>query len=96
MHYRIKHLEEKIADLQLMFQEQMQTHHQLTETLVEQAKVISELSRTQVETNSQLAEVTAEQALTISKLSSALEETHYRNKAEDWHLQGEDISSSKT
>lgn len=79
---RIKHLEEKIADLHLMFQEQIQTHHQLTETLVEQAKTISELSRTQAETNSRLAEVTVEQALTISKLSSALKETHYGNTSE--------------
>lgn len=80
---RIKHLEEKIADLRLMFQEQMQGHRQLTEALVEQAKVISELSRTQAETNSRLVEVTVEQALTISKLSCALEETCDEDKAED-------------
>lgn len=79
----IKHLEEEIADLRLMFQEQIQANRQLTEALVEQAKVISELSRTQAETNSRLAEVTVEQALTISELTSALEETHYENKAED-------------
>jgi predicted GIY-YIG superfamily endonuclease len=66
---RINHLEEKLADLQLMFQEQMQVHRQLTETLVEQAKTISELSRSQAETNNRLVEVTVEQALTISKLS---------------------------
>ena len=72
---RINHLEEQIADLRLMFQEQMQTHRQLTETLVEQAKTISELSRTQAETNNRLVEVTVEQALTISKLSSAQKET---------------------
>jgi hypothetical protein len=46
----IEHLEEKLADLKLMFQEQMQAHRQLTEALVEQAKAISELSRTQAET----------------------------------------------
>ena len=80
---RIKHLEEKIADLRLMFQEQMQAHRQLTEALVEQAKVISELSRTQAETNSRLVEVTVEQALTISKLSCAFEETCDEDKAED-------------
>jgi hypothetical protein len=80
---RIKHLEEKIADLQLMFQEQMQANRQLTEALIEQAKAISELSRIQVEANSRLSEVTVEQALTISKLSSALEETRYDDKAED-------------
>lgn len=70
---KINHLEEKIADLQLMLQEQMQAYHQLTETLVEQAKTISELSRTQAETNSRLVEVTVEQALTINQLSSALQ-----------------------
>lgn len=70
----------------------MQANCQLTEALVEQAKVISELSRTQAETNSQLAKVTVEQALTISELSSALEES-YENKAEDWHLYSEDSSS---
>lgn len=79
----IEHLESEIADLRLMFQEQMQANRQLTEALVEQPKVISELSRTQAETNSRLAEVTVEQALTISQLSSALEETRYENKAED-------------
>lgn len=67
---KINHLEEQIADLRLMFQKQMQVHCQLTETLVEQAKTISELSRTQAETNNRLIEVTVEQALTISKLSS--------------------------
>lgn len=67
---RINQLEDKIADLQLMFQEQMQVHRQLAETLIEQAKTISELSRTQAQTNSRLVEVTVEQALTISKLSS--------------------------
>ena len=65
---RINHLEEKIADLQLMFQEQMQIHRQLTETLVEQAKTISKLSRNQAETNNQLLKVAKEQAHTISKL----------------------------
>ena len=70
---RINHLEDKIADLQLMFQEQMQAHHQLTETLIEQAKTIRELSRTQAQTNSRLVEVTVEQTLTISQLSSALQ-----------------------
>ncbi|PSB32255.1 GIY-YIG nuclease family protein [Chlorogloea sp. CCALA 695] len=70
---RINHLEDKIAALQLMFEKQMQVHCQLTETLVEQAKTISELSRTQAETNSRLVEVTVEQALTISQLSSALQ-----------------------
>ncbi len=69
---RINHLEDKIADLQLMVQEQMQVHRQLAETLIEQAKTISELSRTQAQTNSRLVEVTVEQALTISKLSSTL------------------------
>ncbi len=64
---RINHLEEQIADLRLMFQAQIQVHRQLTETLVEQAKTISELSRTQAETNNRLVEVTVEQALTISK-----------------------------
>jgi len=43
---RIEHLEERLADLRLMFREQMQAHRQLTEALVEQAKAISELSRT--------------------------------------------------
>ncbi len=66
---RINHLEAKIADLQLMFQAQMQAHRQLAETLREQAKIISELSRTQAQTNNRLVEVTVEQALTISKLS---------------------------
>ena len=80
---RMNHLEEEIANLRLMFQEQMQASRQLTEVLVEQAKAISELSRNQAETNSQLAEVTVEQALTISEMSSALEETRYENKAED-------------
>ncbi len=56
-----------------MFQEQMQAHHQLTETLIEQAKTIRELSRTQAQTNSRLVEVTVEQTLTISQLSSALQ-----------------------
>lgn len=79
----IKHLEEEVANLRLMFQEQMQSNRQLTEALVEQAKVISELSRIQAETNSRLAKVNVEQALTISELSSALEETRYANKAED-------------
>lgn len=79
----IKHLEEEIADLRLMFQEQMQAYRQLTEALVQQAKAITELSHTQAETNSRLSEVTIEQALTISKLSSALEETPYEDKAED-------------
>ena len=51
---RIKHLEKEIADLRLMFQEQMQGYRQMTEALVEQAKVISELSRTQAETNSHI------------------------------------------
>lgn len=67
---KINHLEAKIADLQLMFQEQMQAHRQIAETLIEQAKTINELSRTQAQTNSRLVEVTVEQALTISKLSS--------------------------
>jgi len=66
---KINHLEEKIADLQLMFQKQMQIHRQLTETLVEQAKTISKLSRNQAETNNQLLKVAKEQAHTISKLS---------------------------
>lgn len=52
---RIKHLEKEIVDLRLMFQEQMQAYRQMTEALVEQAKVISELSRTQGETNSRLS-----------------------------------------
>ncbi|MBW4663921.1 MAG: hypothetical protein KME01_06920 [Chroococcus sp. CMT-3BRIN-NPC107] len=69
---RINQLADKIADLQSMFQEQMQVHRQLADTLIEQAKTISELSRTQAQTNSQLVEVTVEQAQTISKLSSAL------------------------
>ena len=43
---RIRHLEKEIADLRIMFQEQMQAYRQMTEALVEQAKVISELSRT--------------------------------------------------
>lgn len=79
----IEHLEERLADLKLMFHEQMQAHRQLTEALVEQAKAISELSRTQAETNSQLSKVTVEQAVAISKLSRALEETRYEDKAED-------------
>ena len=70
---RINHLEDKIANLQLMFQEQMQAHHQLAETLIEQAKTIRELSRTQAQTNSRLIEVTVEQTLIISQLSSALQ-----------------------
>ncbi len=69
---RINQLEDKIADLQSMFQEQIQIHRQLADTLIEQAKTISELSRSQAQTNSQLVEVTVEQAQTISKLSSAL------------------------
>jgi hypothetical protein len=70
---KINQLEDKITDLQSMFQEQMQIHRQLAETLIEQAKNISELSRNQAQTNSQLVQVTAEQALTISQLSTALE-----------------------
>lgn len=54
---RIKHLEKEIADLRLMFQEQMQAYRQLTEAFVEQAKVIGELSRTQAETNSRISEI---------------------------------------
>lgn len=80
---RIKHLEEETADLRLIVRDQMQASHQLAEALVEQAKVVSELSRSQAETNSRLAEVTVEQALTISELSRALEKTRYENKAED-------------
>jgi hypothetical protein len=72
---KINYLEEKIAELQLMFQHQIQAHYQLTETLVAQAKTISQLSCTQAETNNRLLEVATEQALTISKLSSTLEET---------------------
>lgn len=79
----IEHLEERLADLKLTFQEQMQAHRQLTEALVEQAKVISDLSRTQSETNSRLAKVTVEQALTISKLSRTFKEIRYEDKAED-------------
>ncbi len=45
---RIKRLEQEIVDLRLMFQEQMQVCRQVTDALVEQAKVISELSRTAV------------------------------------------------
>lgn len=51
---RIKYLEKEIADLRLMFQEQMQAYRQLTEALVEQAKVIGELSRTQAKINSRI------------------------------------------
>lgn len=72
---KINYLEEKIADLQSMFQKQIQAHYQLTEMLVEQAKTIGELSRTQAQTNNRLLEVTAEQVVTISKISSALKET---------------------
>lgn len=78
---KISHLEEKIADLKLMLQEQMQTHRHLTEALIEQTKVTSELLRTQAENNNRLTEVTVEQALTISKLSCTLKET--RDEAED-------------
>lgn len=69
---KINQLEDKIADLQSMLQEQMQVHRQPADTLIEQAKTISELSRTQAQTNSRLVEVTVEQAQTISKLSGAL------------------------
>ena len=69
----IEHLQERLSDLRLMFQEQMNAHRQLTEALVEQAKAISELSRTQAETNSRSK--SAQQALTSDKLSSILEET---------------------
>lgn len=79
----INHLEETLADLKLRLQEQMQSQHQLTEALVEQAKVITELLRVQVETNSQVSKVTVEQALTISKLSNALEKACYKDKSED-------------
>ena len=51
---RIKHLEKEIADLRLMFQEQMQGYRQMTEALVEQAKVISEISRIQAETSNRI------------------------------------------
>ncbi len=68
----IEHLKERLADLSLMF-EQMQTHRQLTEALVEQVKTISELSRIQAETNSQLSKVAVEQALAIRKLSGVAE-----------------------
>lgn len=44
---RIEHLEKEIADLRLMFQEQTQTCRRMAEALVEQAKVISELSHVQ-------------------------------------------------
>lgn len=80
---RINHLEETIADLKLLLLEQMQTHRHLTEALIEQTKVTSELLRTQAENNNRLTEVTVEQALTISKLSGALEETCDEDKAED-------------
>ncbi len=79
----IGHLEERLADLKLMFQEQLQAHRQLTEAIVEQAKAISDLSRTQTETHTRLSKVTVEQALTINKLSSILEETCHQNKAGD-------------
>lgn len=78
----IKHLEETVAELKLKFQQQMQSQHQLTEALVEQAKVITELLRAQTETNSQISQVTVEQALTISKLSSILKATHHEDTAD--------------
>ena len=76
----IDHLEATLADLKLKFQEQMRTQHQLSEVLVEQAKVITELLRVQAETNSQMSKVTVEQALTINKLTNVLEADHYKNK----------------
>lgn len=79
----IKHLEKTVADLKLKFQQQMQSQHQLTEALVEQAKVITELLRVQTETNSQVSKVSVEQALTISKLSSAIGLAHHENRDAD-------------
>jgi len=79
----IEDLEQKIAELQLIVQEQAQVHRQLAEALVEQAKVICELSRTQAETNNRLSQVATEQALTISKLSRAIEQADYQDEREN-------------
>jgi excinuclease UvrABC nuclease subunit len=78
-----ENLEQRLANLQLIVQEQAQVNRQLTEALVEQAKIICELSQTQAESNNRLSQLATEQALTISKLSKIIEQSGYQDEGED-------------